>query len=384
MKNFISFFKNKLLNLSILYKNLIVTISLLVLAILPLSIFFVNTIREVIRTENLMRLATLSSSLAQNSKEAILSWDYTLLITISENVLKETDILYLTIYDSEGRIIGDSDQSKVGQMDVEEFNSIVEHDYSTSQKNEYFMEESQKGDTEVLEFKRVVKINDRVIGAMVLGASEERINSLVSDVTQKIFLISFGALILGGIIAVIFVQTLTKPIKSLQIGTRTIGSGDLAHRIKVNSRDEIGDLAIAFNEMAGKMQDSMQKLDAQNLELKELDRLKSEFLANTSHELRTPLNGIIGLVDAIIDGADGPINEEQEKHARMIKKCSVSLLALVNDLLDLSKLESGLMEFDIQRFNFKDVVDSVMPIAEGLVKDKPDLEVQFEIHKENQ
>jgi two-component system sensor histidine kinase ChiS len=331
-----------------------------------------------------MRLATLSSSLAQNSKEAILSWDYTLLITISENVLKETDILYLTIYDSEGRIIGDSDQSKVGQMDVEEFNSIVEHDYSTSQKNEYFMEESQKGDTEVLEFKRVVKINDRVIGAMVLGASEERINSLVSDVTQKIFLISFGALILGGIIAVIFVQTLTKPIKSLQIGTRTIGSGDLAHRIKVNSRDEIGDLAIAFNEMAGKMQDSMQKLDAQNLELKELDRLKSEFLANTSHELRTPLNGIIGLVDAIIDGADGPINEEQEKHARMIKKCSVSLLALVNDLLDLSKLESGLMEFDIQRFNFKDVVDSVMPIAEGLVKDKPDLEVQFEIHKENQ
>lgn len=384
MKNFISFFKNKLLNLSILYKNLIVTISLLVLAILPLSIFFVNTIREVIRTENLMRLATLSSSLAQNSKEAILSWDYTLLITISENVLKETDILYLTIYDSEGRIIGDSDQSKVGQMDVEEFNSIVEHDYSTSQKNEYFMEESQKGDTEVLEFKRVVKINDRVIGAMVLGASEERINSLVSDVTQKIFLISFGALILGGIIAVIFVQTLTKPIKSLQIGTRTIGSGDLAHRIKVNSRDEIGDLAIAFNEMAGKMQDSMQKLDAQNLELKELDRLKSEFLANTSHELRTPLNGIIGLVDAIIDGADGPINEEQEKHARMIKKCSVSLLALVNDLLDLSKLESGLMEFDIQRFNFKDVMDSVMPIAEGLVKDKPDLEVQFEIHKENQ
>ncbi len=380
MRKIINFLKSKLLNLSILYKNLIITISLLVLAILPLSIFFVNTISNMIRTENMMRLATLSSSLAQNSKEAILSWDYTLLITISENVQQELDILYLTIYNSEGSIIGDSDQDKVGTKDIEAFNSIIQHDYSNLQNQKYFVDKVKQENKEILEIKRPVLINDRVIGALVLGTSQERINKLISGITHKIFFISFVVLILGAFIATIFVQSLTKPIKLLQLGARTIGTGDLAHRIDVSSRDEIGELAVAFNEMAGKMQDSMQKLDAQNLELKELDRLKSEFLANTSHELRTPLNGIIGLVDAILDGADGPINAQQEKHARMIKKCSVSLLALVNDLLDLSKLESGLMEFDIQRFNFKDVVDSVLPIAEGLVKDKPEVVVEFKIH----
>jgi signal transduction histidine kinase len=372
--------KQKLLNLSILRKNLMVTIALLVLAILPLSIFFIKTIQNVIYTENFMRLETLSSSLAQNSREAILSWDYTLLVSISKNVQKEVDILYLKIFNDEGRIIGHSDQSQVGTQDTELFQNIVEHDYKLAANQTYFVDKVRYQNKDILEIKRAVRIDDRLIGALVLGASQERMNQLVFTATYQIVLISFGILILGVIVAIIFVQTLTKPIKSLQFGARKIGSGDLAYRINVNSKDEIGELAIAFNDMAGKMQDSIQMLDAQNLELKELDRLKSEFLANTSHELRTPLNGIIGLVEAILDGADGPINAEQEKHAQMIKRCSVNLLALVNDLLDLSKLEAGLMEFDIQRFNFKDVIDSVLPIAEGLLKDKPEVIIDFNLH----
>ncbi|MCK5580246.1 MAG: HAMP domain-containing protein [Candidatus Omnitrophica bacterium] len=372
--------KKERLTLSILQKYLIVTISLLVLAILASSIFFLNNIRNMIRTENMMRLETLSSSLAQNSKEATLSWDYTLLIKICTNVIEETDILYLTLFDDTGRIIGDSDQNKVGKTNVEAFNKIINYEYDIDEDNNFYIEKVRYENEEILEIKREIRIDDRLIGALILGASQERMKRLVSVVTVKIFLISLGILIFGVIVAVIFVRTLTQPIKLLHLGAQKIGSGDLEHRIQIKTRDEIGELAVAFNEMTEKMSTGIQKLDQQNLELKEFDRLKSEFLANTSHELRTPLNGIIGLVDSILDGADGPVNAEQDRHMQMVKKCSVSLLELVNNLLDLSKLEAGLMEFDVQEFNLKDVMDTVMPIAEGLVRDKPDVNVKLEVH----
>lgn len=328
----------------------------------------------------MMRLETLSSSLAQNSKEATLSWDYTLLIKICTNVIEETDILYLTLFDDTGRIIGDSDQNKVGKTNVEAFNKIINYEYDIDEDNNFYIEKVRYENEEILEIKREIRIDDRLIGALILGASQERMKRLVSVVTVKIFLISLGILIFGVIVAVIFVRTLTQPIKLLHLGAQKIGSGDLEHRIQIKTRDEIGELAVAFNEMTEKMSTGIQKLDQQNLELKEFDRLKSEFLANTSHELRTPLNGIIGLVDSILDGADGPVNAEQDRHMQMVKKCSVSLLELVNNLLDLSKLEAGLMEFDVQEFNLKDVMDTVMPIAEGLVRDKPDVNVKLEVH----
>jgi len=98
-----------------------------------------------------------------------------------------------------------------------------------------------------------------------------------------------------------------------------------------------------------------------------------------SHEIRTPLNGITGLVESILDGADGKINPEQKKHLQMVRKCSLSLTELVNNLLDLSKLESGLMDFAPDMFNLIDVIDTVVPIVEGLTKDK-DVEIKVEVH----
>jgi signal transduction histidine kinase len=112
--------------------------------------------------------------------------------------------------------------------------------------------------------------------------------------------------------------------------------------------------------------------------LKELDRLKSEFLANTSHELRTPINGIVGLVESILDGADGPVNKNVQHHLQMVKDSGVNLKNLVDNLLNLTKIMVGQMEIKIKRFNLKSLLNLILPLAKGLVRDK-DLKLTAEI-----
>ncbi len=107
------------------------------------------------------------------------------------------------------------------------------------------------------------------------------------------------------------------------------------------------------------------------VEMRELDRLKSQFLANMSHELRTPLNSIIGFSRVILKGIDGPITEMQQVDLNAIYNSGQHLLRLINDILDLSKIEAGKMELAIDEINLPDLVNSVMSTAAGLVKDKP-------------
>ena len=107
-------------------------------------------------------------------------------------------------------------------------------------------------------------------------------------------------------------------------------------------------------------------------QLREVDKLKSQFLANMSHELRTPLNSIIGFSRVILKGIDGSITELQKQDLTAINSAGQHLLQLINDVLDISKIEAGKMElaFDDQ-VNIGDLVTSAMSTAVGLTKDKP-------------
>ena len=105
--------------------------------------------------------------------------------------------------------------------------------------------------------------------------------------------------------------------------------------------------------------------------LKEVDRLKSQFLANMSHELRTPLNSIIGFSRVILKGIDGPITEQQRQDLEAIFNSGQHLLGLINDILDISKIEAGKMELAFEPTNLQEIIRGVMSTAIALVKDKP-------------
>ncbi len=106
-------------------------------------------------------------------------------------------------------------------------------------------------------------------------------------------------------------------------------------------------------------------------QLRELDKLKSQFLANMSHELRTPLNSIIGFSRVIMKGIDGPVTDLQQQDLSAIYNAGQHLLNMINDILDISKIEAGKMELSFEDVNLKIVIESVMSTARGLVKDKP-------------
>ena len=113
-------------------------------------------------------------------------------------------------------------------------------------------------------------------------------------------------------------------------------------------------------------------------EMREADRLKTQFLANMSHELRTPLNSIIGFSRVILKGIDGPINETQAQDLTAIYNSGQHLLGLINDILDLSRIEAGKMELAFTEVDLGEIIRSVMSTAAGLVKDKP-IELSLEV-----
>ncbi|MBF0278058.1 MAG: PAS domain S-box protein [SAR324 cluster bacterium] len=111
------------------------------------------------------------------------------------------------------------------------------------------------------------------------------------------------------------------------------------------------------------------ELEQANLHLQEMDRLKSIFLASMSHELRTPLNSIIGFSGILLMGMAGPLAMEQKKQLKMVQNSARHLLSLINDLLDLSKIEAGKVDLNIEDFLFNELVEEVaasfLPLAEA-------------------
>jgi len=121
----------------------------------------------------------------------------------------------------------------------------------------------------------------------------------------------------------------------------------------------------AHGELEEKVAERTKELAQANIRLQELDRLKSMFLASMSHELRTPLNSIIGFVSWLLMGMEGELNEEQNKQLTMVKNSANHLLSLINDILDISKIESGKVDLSIEEFAIdevtKEVVETVLP-----------------------
>ena len=176
-------------------------------------------------------------------------------------------------------------------------------------------------------------------------------------------------------VAVFISKGITRPIYALVTATKTIARGDFTHVIQIKSRDEIGALSEAFNHMSfdlKKSGDEIRKLNANLTDARdqalEATRAKSAFLANMSHELRTPMNAIIGYTEGLIDDAEDLGQEDSIPDLQKIQAAGKHLLALINDILDLSKIEAGKMDIHIETFDIstmiKDIVTTIQPLVE--------------------
>ena len=176
-------------------------------------------------------------------------------------------------------------------------------------------------------------------------------------------------LLVATVTSVLLARNLVKPIESIQVAAARIGSGALDQRIDISSGDELGALAEEFNRMAARLQESytgleqqvqertreltsaLSRLDDQTRELEAASHHKSDFLANMSHELRTPLNAISGFSQVLRRQLYGEINEKQAEYLDDVLASAQHLRSLIDDVLDLSKVEAGQFELEVAPFS---------------------------------
>jgi len=128
-------------------------------------------------------------------------------------------------------------------------------------------------------------------------------------------------------------------------------------------------LEIKVKERTAELRQTVEKLEEAKQAAEAATRAKSDFLANMSHELRTPLNSIIGFSSVIIDGMTGPVLDKQKECLNFILESGKHLLELINDILDLSKVEAGKIELEVSKFSIKDFLEGCLDMfREQVVK----------------
>ncbi|MDR4498373.1 MAG: response regulator [Candidatus Scalindua sp.] len=213
--------------------------------------------------------------------------------------------------------------------------------------------------------------------------------------SDVIFFITIGSVSILLVVTIIFLTTgkLMRPIEKLTAAVAIVTkTGDLSTKVDISSNDEVGRLGMAFNDMSSKLRSSYALLEQRIAEktihlqkaihaLERANKLKSEFLANMSHELRTPLNAIIGFAEVLRDKICGELNEEQLDFVKDIHSSGYHLLQMINDILDLSKIEAGKMVIQHEVFPVTDAIQDVYHIIQGLA-DKKHLHLQKDIRPE--
>jgi signal transduction histidine kinase/CheY-like chemotaxis protein len=208
------------------------------------------------------------------------------------------------------------------------------------------------------------------------------------DTAQFVLLAGFMALLIE-VVLLFFIlqQKITRPLKRLLIATKQVSEGEFNVQLDRDRTDELGRLATSFLQMAEQLQESFATLESRVTErtaaltqakrtADAANQAKSEFLANMSHELRTPLNGILGYAQILARSSALP---DQERHGvSIIHQCGVHLLHLINDVLDLAKIEARHLDLSPQALHLPGLLQGVVEICQIRAEQKG-LDFRYEL-----
>ena len=185
-----------------------------------------------------------------------------------------------------------------------------------------------------------VKTTEGTVGYLFVSADNREQTAFISEML-KIFLFSAIGVLLVAFAATYFVTLkMVRPLREMSAAAKKFGQGDFTTRIRIDSDDEIGQLAMSFNNMARS--------------LSELESMRRSFIANVSHELKTPMTSIAGFIDGILDGT---IGKDQERHYLRIVSDEVKRLSrLVRSMLNLSRIEAGELKVQTTPFNILEII----------------------------
>ena len=385
--------------------SLIISISLVHAILMGLFVYHsTRASRELISEEMKGSARSFARMLATTATNAILSSDISSLHEYVDKTGKEHNVSYAMILDSEGTVLASTEKK---------FDGYILSDDVSKRANSSSGELLQVAGN-VFDISAPIFLEGKKIGIARVGVSTETMLQKIAVVRNDGVNMTLFAIMVGSMVAVLIALRVTRGLGSLGKVARQMTGGNLSSRVQGDplSYRELTELGDAFNHMADavqereeELQQSIEELDLAHEELQsaneelqqhyeelelsqeelltsneelsqandrviEADRLKSEFLANMSHELRTPLNSVIALSGILLARMDGDLTEEQEKQVKIIKKSGKNLLELINDILDLSKIESGKMEISLEEFYIEDVVNDDRAMVTPLASEK--------------
>ena len=260
---------------------------------------------------------------------------------------------------------------------------------------------NEKGNHRHLRLVTPIHLAKQQVGTYQIELTLEHVDAEISRAI-KVSIFSYLVMIFSFLLLLFLVLRfiIIKPLFELNRGVEAIAKRDLNFKVNIKSKDEIGDLAGAFNQMAQDLErttvskeilkeqkaelastnkmligevnqrkHAQQKLHQARKAAEVASRAKSEFLANMSHELRTPLNHIIGFTEIVMDERIGPVNKKQHDYLNNVHQSSQHLLSLINDILDLSKVEAGKLELTLSHVDLSAFLEnSLLMVKEKAIK----------------
>jgi two-component system sensor histidine kinase BarA len=225
--------------------------------------------------------------------------------------------------------------------------------------------------------------NKDLFSAISITLPLERTNKAIQANRMRLITMAVITAIFGMVLSYVIVRyIIVKPVTHLKDVSELVSAGNVDVRADIQTGDEFEELCHAFNRMLRNlvaMQEELRGLNRQldkkvdelaqaNMALFEVNRLKSDFLATMSHELRTPLNSIIGFSEVL--QSNEKLLDKERRYAANIQSSGKMLLGLINDILDLAKIESGKMELHLEEFSVMDVIEGLVTMARPIAEKK--------------
>ncbi|MBA7484337.1 Adaptive-response sensory-kinase SasA [subsurface metagenome] len=321
---------------------------LIIAVILGVSIFLFIAEKRLLIQEMEKNQTNIIKGLAQVGKESLITNDEILLIScaISETMGRI----------SKGSFFTSILPRSIFAIKARSSNELITQSYVDKEKQN------------ILDVALPIFINQNKMGIARIGFSQDSLHKIVEETLRetrkRIFGVAIVVLIIGFIGAIILAQMMTRPIKQMAKGAQLIGQGKLDTTIVVKSKDELGSLARDLNKMSS--------------QLKEIDQMKSDFLASVTHELRSPLTSLRMYIDLFLKGATGELTEKAKKFLTIMNGSNKRLSRFIDDLLDMAKIERGKMEVKKEPLEILPIVSEIAQLMKPQ-SDEKNIEMTMDI-----